>query len=629
MINPPSFNDLKRAKNLYNSRKRSKIIIGGPIPITITIPKLTVPNFTFNFLGINSNYVATGNEIGTSNGNQLDIFNPNKFIDYPELEFYNNYRLITTTDYLFDSLYFINDVFKQKGVIFDGFIENVGENTLRREFYNYSSEIETQSVVLTSYDFSNLQVNLSTDVSGFTGSVDTPTFTIRLSSILGNGRLLDNFLNYSLVDNFNLSATSFNNLSAFKKFPQYPTSIHPFEYIVPIDDLSANENFIITLSTNRNDGQGVYTNTKTFTFNVSAAPYEESKNNSIYTVWTTVSSLSNPLDEYPTLSGELLVDTEESRRSLDIPGQAGRLFYQQEFFRPDADQHFNDALDNATNEAIRTKYRYVNNRTSNTPTWNTAWFLYPYRDIYDLSGVSFKGESPLAGDDNSTLIAGKFGVTNSHFSSKPVGTTIKFLDRDNNLLTTTIVGRKDLGTDCRLEKYEHDLTTLSGGNIKLYKLPLFNNRIYRQKVFPVLIQAGNYSLGKLRSPEFTGSFSYSQGDEFAALGATSGMNAPLSGGAGAYVGYTSLQSVSSIFENKKLGFPQRMLASGDSSSPAFIIHNNELLLLTTFQGTGMGINFDGIGSGPGYATQGFHDRLNAGMDALGREGYQLSAVQMD
>ena len=152
MINPPTFNDLKRAKNLYNSRKRSKII-GGSIPITITIPKLTVPNFTFNFLGINSNYVATGNEIGTSNGNQLDFFNPSKFIDYPELEFYNNYRLITTTDYLFDSLYFINDVFKQKGVIFDGFIENVGENTLRREFYNYSSEIETQSVVLTSYDF--------------------------------------------------------------------------------------------------------------------------------------------------------------------------------------------------------------------------------------------------------------------------------------------------------------------------------------------------------------------------------------------------------------------------------------------------------------------------------------------
>ena len=619
MINPPTFNDLKRAKNLYNSRKRSKII-GGSIPITITIPKLTVPNFTFNFLGINSNYVATGNEIGTSNGNQLDFLNLNKFIDYPVFEFYNNYRFITTTDYLFDSLYFINNTYIQKSINFNGVIDNIGENTFKREFYNYDSEIESQTVILTTYDFSNLQVNLSTNIDGFTGTNDDGTFTIEVSAVHENGRLLENFVNYSVQDKNNTSLATFNTLSTFNY-------IVPISLNVPFID----ENYTLTLSTSRFDSvTGLYESTKSLSINISAAPYTDALVNSIHTTWTTISSLSNPLDEYPTLSGVHIYDTAASRATISLPGFNGKFFYQHEFFRPNADQHFDDALDNATNEAIRTKYRYVNNRTTNTPTWNTAWFLYPYRDIYDLSGVSFKGESPLAGDDNSTLIAGKFGVTNSHFSSKPVGTTIRFLDRDNNLLTTTIVGRKDLGQDCRLEKYEHDLTTLSGGNIKLYRLPRITSDIKRQKVFPVFYQSGNYSLGRLRNPEFTGSPSYSQGDEFAAFGSTTNLRGTLSSSANVFVDYTSLQSVSSVFENKKLGLPQRALGSGDSSSPAFLIYNNEILLLTTFFSTSIGGDGGGgRGSGPGYHTQGFHDRINAGMDALGREGYQLSAVQID
>ena len=617
MVNPPTFNDLKRSRNINNLLQKRSKIIGIGKPVIFDIPSLTVPNFTFNFLGINSNYVASGDEIGTFNGDQLDFLNLNKFIDYPVFEFYNNYRFITTTDYLFDSLYFINNTYIQKSINFNDVIDNIGENTFKREFYNYDSEIESQTVILTTYDFSNLQVNLSTNIDGFTGTNDDGTFTIEVSAVHENGRLLENFVNYSVQDKNNTSLATFNTLSTFN-------------YIVPIS-LNApfiDENYTLTLSTSRFDSvTGLYESTKSLSINISAAPYTDALVNSIHTTWTTISSLSNPLDEYPTLSGVHIYDTDASRATIE--SGTGKFFYQQEFFRPNADQHFDDALDNATNEAIRTKYRYVNNRTTDTPTWNTAWFLYPYRDIYDLSGVSFKGESPLAGDDNSTLIAGKFGVTNSHFSSKPVGTTIKFLDRDNNLLTTTIVGRKDLGQDCRLEKYEHDLTTLSGGNIKLYRLPRITSDIKRQKVFPAFYQSGNYSLGKLRNPDFTGSFSYSQGDEFAAFGSTYFLRGTLSGTANIFVDYTSLQSVSSVFENKKLGLPQRSLGSGDSSSPAFLIYNNEILLLTTFNFTTTNYIGGWRGGGPGYHTQGFHDRINAGMDALGREGYQLSAVQID
>jgi hypothetical protein len=632
MSNPPTFIDLKRARNLYNSEQRNKILLGSSIPLKFGPPSLTVPNFTFNFFSIDNNYIATGDELG-ANGNQLDFFNQSKFIDYPTFEFYNEHRFITSTDYPFDSLYFLNDKFRQKSINFNDTIDDVGEILFERKFYNYDSDIETQSVLLTSYDFSNLQVNLSTDTVGFTGTDDTTSFTIKLTSSHDNGKLLDNFLNYSLNDSFNLSSTSFDVLSAFKRLPQYSGNYDPFQYIVPINGISANENFTLTFTTNRDDGKGAYTSTKTLTIDVSAAPYTESRVNSIHTVWTTVSSLSNPLDEYPTLSGVLLFDTLESRNSL-IEGSGAdarnTLFYQKEFFRPDANLHFDDALDNATNEAIRTKYRYVNDRDTNNATYNVAWYLYPYRDIYDLTGIS------LRGDNNITLINGKFGLSNRHFggATNP-GSIARFLTTENKIVSATVVGVLNLGNDANLIKLSNDITAEAGrpdagGTVKTYKLPLFNNRVNRQKRFPVLTQAGNYSLGKLKNPEFTGSFSYGTGDEFAALGATYIMSAPLSGGASVFVGYNSLQSLSSVFVGKKLGFPQHFLASGDSSSPSFIIHNNELLLLVTFLGTGL-VNHrsDGIGTGPGYCSEGFHNRITDGMEALGREGYQLSAVQLD
>tara|TARA_A100000172_G_scaffold35577_1_gene21642 strand:+ start:1314 stop:3245 length:1932 start_codon:yes stop_codon:yes gene_type:complete len=643
MSNPPTFNDLKRARNLYNSQQRNKILLGSSIPLKIGTPSLTVPDFTFNFLSIDNNYVATGDELG-ANGNQLDFINARKFIDYPLLEFYSKYRFITSTDYLFDSLYFINNTFIQKSINFNDTINDVGELTFDRKFFNYNSDIETQSVVLTSYDFSNLQVNLSTDTTGFTGSFDTTSFTIEISAIHENGRLLGDFVNFNVGDNFNIET----NFKSFDTLEQANLSQTSRRMTVPINDLSANDTYTITFSTNRTDIEGLYTSTKSYVIDISAAPYEESRANSIHTVWTTVSSLSNPLDEYQTLSGVMLEDTPEYRGSLRFPSQS--LFYQEEFFRPDANLHYSDALDNATNEAIRTKYRYVNDRNTNSANYNTAWYLYPYRDIYDLTGIS------LRGDNNITLINGKFGLSNTHFggATNP-GSTARFLTTENKIVSATVVGELNLGNDANLIKLSNDITAEAGrpdagGKVKTYKLPLFDNEVQRPKRFPTLTQAGNYSLGKLRNPEFTGSFSYSDGDEFAALGSTifPSNGAPLSGSGSVAVGYTSLMGVSSIFENKKLGFPQMKLANGDSSSPSFIVHNNELLLSITFLSTsflspsqsfsaqyldpshfGFKKLYESQGLGPAYSTKGFHDRIIDGMEALGREGYQLSAVQLD
>jgi hypothetical protein len=621
---PPTFNDLKRSRNSYNFNKRNKIVSNIP-PLPFTVPSLTVPNFTFNFLSIDNNYVATGDELGASDVDQLDFFNSNTPIKLPEVEFYSGYRLVSTTDYLFDSLYFINDKFKQKSIHFDNIFNSAGENTLRREFYNYSSEIKTQSFVLTSYDFNNLQVNLSTNITGFTGTTDDMSYTVQVSAVHENGRLLENFVNYRFQGDVNAPIASFNSLSTFN-------------YVVPISKPFVDENYTLTLSTSRIDSvAGLYESTKSLNVNISAAPYLDALQNSIHTVWSTVSSLSNPLDDYETLSGVFLDNSLETKKSFYRDYQSGvrKLFYQQEFFRPDANLHYGDALDNATNEAIRTKYRYVNDRGSNNAAYNEAWFLYPYRDIYNLTGIS------LRGDNNITLINGKFGLSNTHFggATNP-GSIARFLTTENKIVSGTVVGELNLGKDANLIKLDNDITAealSAGGTVKTYKLPLFNSKFNRIHLFPVLAQGGNFNLGKLRNPEFTGSFAYGEGDEFAALGSTytpARETPPLSGYGTVFLSYNSLQSVSAVFENKKLGFPQRSLATGDSSSPNFIVHNNELLLMMTNLSTPFYFNdgpggYEATGAGPAYTTKGFHDRIIDGMEALGREGYQLSAVQLD
>ena len=636
MVNPPTFNDLKRARNLYNSQQRKKILLGSSIPLKFGTPSLTVPNFTFNFLSIDNNYVATGDELGASDVDQLDFFIQSKFIDYPTFEFYNKHRFITSTDYLFDSLYFLNDKFRQKSINFNDTIDDVGEISFDRKFYNYDSEIETQSVILTSYDFSNLQVNLSTDVVGFTGDNDTTSFNIDLNPVIENGRLLEDFVDYNISDNFNLSSISFDNLSAIKNSVFAPVTI---PYKVLIDDITGNTNFTITLSTIRNDGnEGVNASFNTFNIDVSAAPYAESLANSIHTVWTTVSSLSNPLDEYPTLSGLYLEDNLTSFNTMR-DGVNKLFFFQSEYFRPDANlqSHITGALDNASNEAIRSKYRYLNNRTTNYATYNEDWFLYPYRHIYDLSGVT------LRKDNNITLINGKFGISATHFGGRGVGSSVKFLTTENIIISTTVDSTLNLGLDMKLYKLSDDVTALAAltaGDIKTYKVPLFTNFVKRSasndiskdgrklsSVYPMLVTGGNYNLGKLRNVDFslpgdifssTGA-NYNEGDEHAALGTSTRLafNAPLSGsGAGASITYTGLQSVSSIFENKKLGLPQGGVATGDSSSPQFIIANNELLFLT-------------MPTSNSVETKQMHDRITDGMNALGREGFELSAVQLD
>ena len=158
------------------------------------------------------------------------------------------------------------------------------------EFFNYNSEIESQSVVLTSYDFSNLQINLSTDTVGFTGSTDSPSFTIELSSTHDNGRLLDNLglLNFRVVDSFNLSAsdprTLFDRISAFKRFP-HSSNNQIFQYWKWQSRNSARSGPRIRANSARNDNclrRFSYFNSWSFWVNCFWDRYKPSKRCSCY-----------------------------------------------------------------------------------------------------------------------------------------------------------------------------------------------------------------------------------------------------------------------------------------------------------------------------------------------------------
>jgi len=88
----------------------------------------------------------------------------------------------------------------------------------------------------------------------------------------------------------------------------------------------------------------------------------------------------------------------------------------------------------------------------------------------------------------------------------------------------------------------------------------------------------------------------------------------------AEIKYQDFQLVDPIFANSKFGLPQVALAEGDSSSPAFIIYGDELLLYTTY--------WFGGGQGPSYGLSGFQERLKYGIETLGSEGHTISTVRL-
>jgi hypothetical protein len=223
------------------------------------------------------------------------------------------------------------------------------------------------------------------------------------------------------------------------------------------------------------------------------------------------------------------------------------------------------------------KFRFLNNPTETSGEWNTEWWGYSARDLYNFSGTSYKGIG-ISSENNVTLITPRHGVCNNHYGNNPIaGDTVFYYDHTTGAAISAIVEAASATgvDDIRMVKYDRDLTAL--GNIKVYKLPLYIENI-NPNTYCTIYQGGN------------GPFGTGSSDRHAGLGTQTEYNYLGSMLFQTKLGATDLWSVSSIFTGTY--FALSSLDVGDSSSPTFIIYNNDILLASTF--------WFGNGAGPNY-----------------------------
>ena len=271
------------------------------------------------------------------------------------------------------------------------------------------------------------------------------------------------------------------------------------------------------------------------------------------------------------------------------------------------------------------KFRFLNfEGGENTGTelisgeWNTEWWGYSARDLYNFSGVSYNirgsGKPGNYKDENNvTLITPRHGVCNEHWGSgedPKVGDSMYFYDHTTGMsVSAEVEAVSAIGIyDIRMVKYDRDLTAL--GDIKVYKLPLYTEPI-NPNTYCTIYQGGN------------GPFGTGSSDRHAGLGTHSSITdvvgTPLFNKFDTQLGATDLWSVSSIFTGTY--FALSSLAVGDSSSPTFIIYNNDILLASTL--------WFGNGAGPNYGLSAIQAVLSSGIETLGNsEGYILSTVEL-
>jgi len=252
------------------------------------------------------------------------------------------------------------------------------------------------------------------------------------------------------------------------------------------------------------------------------------------------------------------------------------------------------------------KFRFLNNPTETSGEWNTEWWGYSARDLYNFSGTSYKGIG-ISSENNVTLITPRHGVCNNHYGNNPIaGDTVFYYDHTTGAAISAIVEAASATgvDDIRMVKYDRDLTAL--GNIKVYKLPLYIENI-NPNTYCTIYQGGN------------GPFGTGSSDRHAGLGTQTEYDYLGSMLFQTKLGATDLWSVSSIFTGTY--FALSSLDVGDSSSPTFIIYNNDILLASTF--------WFGNGAGPNYGLSAIQAVLSSGIETLGNsEGYILSTVEL-
>lgn len=545
MPNPPTFNDLKRRRSSAEETtfRRFKIIPGRAFQFRL--PPLPNP-FIINLLG-----TELLDPIGTENLDELgiDIYSNNvvSIPDQNSLEFYTNRNInVTPVNYPFDSLWFLNNNFKVKTNQFTFFIEKqqTGIHNIERKFY---SSFTPNDQITETYSFTGYNFDeLVVNLSADKSSISFEAGDINGENIsLKNNLSEGRFLNKSVEFKIDFGEGE-GQSSVYDNFDTITTNNYSFS--LPFTGTKT-----ITLSTIRNDGlYGLNKTTLTINFDIQESFISHSRLDSIHTTWQTISSVPNP-------------------------------------------------------EGEEDKFRFLNNPTNTSAEWNTEWWGYNSRDLYNFSGVTYKATG-FHTENNITLITPKHGVCNEHWGDDPKAGDVGFFydHTTGNAISAEIVSAFDTGTsDIRMVKFDRDLT--AEGDIKVYKLPLLLNPIGNY-ILCTIYQGGNGPFGTGSSDRHAGLGTHRdvidvQGIEI--------FNTEFAS--------TDLWQVSSVFDGTYFGLSS--LDVGDSSSPTFIIHDNDILLANTFT--------TGSGGGPNYALSAIQSILSAGLETLGNsEGYTLSTVEL-
>lgn len=567
MPNPPTVDDLKRRRytGKYKLPKRFKII---PTSIQLfTIPTLTNPFTDLDILG-----TETYDSLATETLSVLAVKNYTNTVSITpsSFEFYTNGPIIfKPIRYPYDSLWYVDNEFDTKSVSLTTKSDEEGIFKIQRQFFGaYSDDLLTSSYTFTGYNFKNLNVNLSADKTSLITETekiggDNISFINKLSS----GKFIDSSVQFQIDYDHNGDVSPvFDSLDV--------VNAHTYTFT---DTFTGTKT--ITLSTIRNDGlSGTSIASIPIYFQVSTPIWLRVSRESIATTWQTISSVPNP-------GGE-----EDKFRFLNFEGG-----------------------ENTGTELI-------------SGEWNTEWWGYSARDLYNFSGVSYNIRGPgkpgdYKDENNVTLITPRHGVCNTHWApseTPSVGDSMYFYDHTTGMsVSAEVEAVSATGVqDITMVKYDRDLTAL--GDIKVYKLPLFTSPVNRD-IFCTIYQGGKYPFGT--------------SDRYAGLGthylvSQEMVDASLPPVIGDNIGaisqipvhqLTRFWSVSSIFENTFFGLSG--LEVGDSSSPGFIITDDDILLLQTFT------TKDGLG--PNYGISAIHTLLSSGIETLGNtEGYTLSTVKI-
>ena len=317
-------------------------------------------------------------------------------------------------------------------------------------------------------------------------------------------------------------------------------------------------------------------------------------------------------------------------------------------------------------------------------TWNTDFWAYSARDIFNFSGIHWKGNA------NATLITPRHAVCAEHWrkfgAGKKVGDILYFYDHTTgNPVSALIDGVLDLDqfelptdpydyhrgnnyrsisaffdidditntledlsgskgrviTDCTLVHLDRDV--VSGNDIKAYPLAkkIFNdygvmNTSSNPEAlkYPAIMTGGrprqtqgdNVGIGHIRYLSDFVSYPYSLNKiETPRPTAVIG---PDSGNESASIRLSDLETtnLSSIFTNIELISTYSFGSSigGDSGNPNFVILDNQLGLVSTNTTGG-----PTAASGPDFTNAGTQVVLQSAIDIIGNtEGYQLSTIDM-